>query len=53
MRHVLLAFSSLVLTSAAVRADLFSYVAKPEPEAGWSVVSKTDAGATGRGADTQ
>ena len=44
MRTLLLAISSLVLFAAAARADLFSYVAKPEPEFGWTVASKVDVG---------
>ena len=45
MRFALLAFSTLALAAVTARADLYSYVARPEPEAGWSVASKTDSGA--------
>ena len=44
MRTALLAISSLVFVAASARADLYSFVAKPEPEAGWSVASKSDLG---------
>ena len=44
MRSALLAFCSLVLAASSARADLFSFVAKPEPEATWSIASKTDLG---------
>ena len=44
MRNALLALSSLVLAAASGHADLYSYVAKAEPEAGWSVASKTEVG---------
>ena len=45
MRFALLAFSALALAAVTARADLYSYVARPEPAAGWSVASKTDSGA--------
>lgn len=44
MRNPLLAFFALVFLVTGARADLFSYVAKPEPESGWTVASKSDMG---------
>ena len=44
MRITLLALSAVAVAAASARADLYSFVAKPEPEAGWSVASKSDLG---------
>ena len=44
MRFALLAFTSLALAAATARADLFSYVARPEPESAWSVAAKSEVG---------
>ena len=44
MRFALLAFTSLALAAVTARADLFSYVARPEPESAWSVAAKSEVG---------
>src|SRR5262245_14642876 len=36
---------ALILTVTAARADLFSYVARPEPQSGWKLVEKSEFGA--------
>ncbi len=44
MRFAILAFSSFAFAVISARADLFSYIAQPEPQATWSVAAKTEVG---------
>ena len=42
MRLASLCAALIALAVIPARADLFSYVARPEPEMSWSLVSKTE-----------
>ena len=45
MRLPLLAIGIALLSAVTGRADLYTYLAKPEPGASWTVASKTNSGA--------
>lgn len=45
MKILRLVFSAVLLTAAFARADLATFLAKPEPEGKWTLVSKSELGA--------